>query len=118
MPLTKEPESSVEYVLTNSTASSMTTAIGGPSGARRLGHGQSCKTSRSMTAHTFDRPAHRSGSDPGIRFGPGGLGPLEQGADVVVGADRQLPQNVERALALQLCFIEQGQGSLALLVAR
>src|SRR6185437_4770045 len=73
-PFTNEPESSVEYVFANSTASSMITAFGGPA-ASSSSATASRNTSRSMTAmrssgHPTEAAAIRSSASAQVASAP------------------------------------------------
>ena len=97
MPLTKRPDSSVEYSFTSSTASSITTATGGPSGLEHLGHGEA-QHDPVDDRHALEGPAHGGGADPAIGLVPGGDRLRDEGAHEGVGRDGQRVDDLQRAL--------------------
>ncbi len=116
IPLTKRPDSSVEYSLASSTASSITTARRRPVGVEQLGDGQPQHNAVDH-GHAVERPAHRGPGDAAVRLLPGGDGVLDEGPHVRVGRDGKGVDDLERPLALELGLVEQGERALALLVA-
>ena len=95
IPLTKRPESSVEYVLASSTASSMTTATGGPVGIEQLGDRQA-EHQAVDDRHAVERPTDRGGRRCGDRPRPGGDGPLTSVRTYAIGRDGELVDDRER----------------------
>ena len=112
MPLTKAPDSSVEYVLANSTASSMTTASVGRRGRQQLGHGQA-QDEAVDHGHALERPADRGGGDAAIGLGPAGRRVVQERAHVGIGRHGEAVDHRDGVRALELGLVEEGQRPLA-----
>ena len=116
MPLTKAPDSSVEYALASSTASSMTTAVGGPSGSINSATARR-RTQAVDHGHALDGPVGRGGADTAVGLVARRRDVLEQGADVGVGRHGQGVGHGHGVLPLELGLVEEGERPFALLVA-